>query len=323
MNRIAAFSIGAASGVVGTYLTLKEREDLKVEPKVFKYGRPDSPVSFHSYSAHSLAYDRARKIPLWVIERLSPHDIKKEITADRHRSNFQPDPFVSPHYSSANTDYFNSGWSRGHMAAAGNYKHDQKCMDDTFYLTNILPQDLDNNIDYWYRLENYCRQLVKKGYSLTVISGPLFLPEERDGKKIISHQVIGDNNVSVPTHLFKILLAEREDEEPPLLGSFIIPNKPVSDCPLRTFQVPLETIEKHSGSHFLQNLQRNKALDLCDKDGCKTISLNELTLYRYAQKLEQATSKEALEKLWAEMESKAIKLDKHITAIYKKKMNEF
>ena len=36
MNRIAAFSIGAASGVVGTYLTLKEKEDLKVELKVFK-----------------------------------------------------------------------------------------------------------------------------------------------------------------------------------------------------------------------------------------------------------------------------------------------
>lgn len=34
------------------------------------------------------------------------------------------------------------------MAAAGNYKHDQDCMDETFYLTNILPQDLENNSKY-------------------------------------------------------------------------------------------------------------------------------------------------------------------------------
>ena len=34
------------------------------------------------------------------------------------------------------------------MAAAGNYKHCQKSMDDTFYLTNIVPQNMDNNERY-------------------------------------------------------------------------------------------------------------------------------------------------------------------------------
>ncbi len=44
-----------------------------------------------------------------------------------------------------NSDYRRSGWSRGHMAAAGNYKHCQKSMNDTFYLTNVVPQNMDNN----------------------------------------------------------------------------------------------------------------------------------------------------------------------------------
>ena len=31
------------------------------------------------------------------------------------------------------------------MAPAGNHRHSQDCMDNTFYLTNIVPQDFSNN----------------------------------------------------------------------------------------------------------------------------------------------------------------------------------
>ena len=41
-------------------------------------------------------------------------------------------------------------------------QHCQKSMDDTFLLSNIVPQDLDNNSDFWNRLEIYCRDLTKK-----------------------------------------------------------------------------------------------------------------------------------------------------------------
>ena len=35
-------------------------------------------------------------------------------------------------------------------------------MDDTFLLSNVVPQDVDNNGDFWNRLEIYCRDLTKK-----------------------------------------------------------------------------------------------------------------------------------------------------------------
>lgn len=35
------------------------------------------------------------------------------------------------------------------MAPAGDCKHSQEAMDDTFYLTNIVPQDLANNNGYY------------------------------------------------------------------------------------------------------------------------------------------------------------------------------
>ena len=35
------------------------------------------------------------------------------------------------------SDFRQSGWSRGHMAPAGNNKHSQEAMNQTFLLTNI------------------------------------------------------------------------------------------------------------------------------------------------------------------------------------------
>jgi DNA/RNA endonuclease G (NUC1) len=45
--------------------------------------------------------------------------------ARRQLAKFMPDPSVAPIFSASNDDYHKSGWSRGHMAPAGNYKSDQ------------------------------------------------------------------------------------------------------------------------------------------------------------------------------------------------------
>jgi len=62
-------------------------------------------------------------------------------------------------------------------------------MNETFYLSNIVPQDLDNNANFWYRLEAYCRSLAKRYSDVYIVSGPLYLPKEEDGKKIVKYEV--------------------------------------------------------------------------------------------------------------------------------------
>ena len=109
-----------------------------------RYGAPEPHLSSHTYTAHTLTYDQCKKIPMWVAEVIT-QDMVESTIANRKRSNFQPDPEVLACHSATNEDYRGSGWSRGHMAPAGNYKSCQKSMNDTFYLTNILPQDFDNN----------------------------------------------------------------------------------------------------------------------------------------------------------------------------------
>lgn len=46
-------------------------------------------------------------------------------SASRKFSKFQPDPDIQAMFSAVNKDYWDSGWSRGHMAPAADYKYSQ------------------------------------------------------------------------------------------------------------------------------------------------------------------------------------------------------
>ena len=67
--------------------------------------------------------------------------------ANRRHSKFTPDPNLPTMFSAGNEDFkaAGRGWSRGHMAPAGNNKQSQDAMDQSFFLSNILPQNYDNN----------------------------------------------------------------------------------------------------------------------------------------------------------------------------------
>nr|XP_009683356.1 PREDICTED: endonuclease G, mitochondrial [Struthio camelus australis] len=143
----------------------------------------------------------------------------------------------------------------GHLAAAANHKWSQKAMRDTFYLSNVAPQVPHLNQNAWNNLEKYCRSLARKNKNVYVCTGPLFLPRmEADGKMYVKYQVIGKNNVAVPTHFFKVLILEKESGEIEL-RSYVMPNSPVDEnIPLERFLVPIESIERASGLLFVPNI---------------------------------------------------------------------
>jgi len=235
-----------------------------------KYGLPRNSQQVVFHKNHIVCYDRQRRIPLWVAEHLTKDNLKG--TAHRKHSKFLPDPSVPVMFTAQNEDYHKSGWSRGHMAPAGDNKYDQEAMSATFYLSNILPQNVDNNSGFWNRLEMYCRDLVANFDHVWIISGPLFLSETNphSGKKYVRYEVIGNSEVAVPTHLFKIVVAEKEGTSKPLLGVFVVPNIAIpSERQLHEFKVDLKFVESHSGLQFLPLLEQRKSHDLCSINGCR------------------------------------------------------
>lgn len=340
MASTKGFLLGGLTGSLLTvvaldvYLAKKKRsksnlvEDQRIrelESGIFKYGCPESVVTRHTYENHSLAYDRERKVPVWVAERLKSlktNSTQSNQIAKRAFSRFNADPMVPAQFSSSNKDYWNSGWSRGHMAAAGNYKHCQKSMNDTFFLTNIVPQDLHNNANYWNRLEMYCRRLSKKFDEVLVISGPLYLPQvDEEGRKTITYTVIGENQVAVPTHLFKVIIAENSGQQPQL-GVFVVPNRPLEDEELTSFEKPLKYVEKSTGVLFHSNLDRSKADNLCEREGCKLMPLRKFFLYIYAKKIQSAKNRGEVLKLWTAIHDKGLVPDEFLKELYAKKLQD-
>lgn len=65
----------------------------------------------------------------------------------------------------------------------------------------------------------------------------LLFRKEADGKNYVKYEVIGANNVAVPTHFFKIVVAETENGELHM-ESYVMPNQVIDNDPaLSNFQV--------------------------------------------------------------------------------------
>ncbi|XP_061585591.1 endonuclease G, mitochondrial isoform X2 [Cololabis saira] len=222
---------------------------------VMKYGFP-SMANIKTRESYVTSYDPRTRTASWVIERLSPASLTG--SSDRKFSEFKEDDSVHMFHRATNGDYRGSGFDRGHLAAAANHKWSQKAMDDTFYLSNVAPQNPHLNQNTWNNLEKLCRSLTKRYLNVYVCTGPLYLPrQEADGKLYVRYQVIGKNHVAVPTHFFKVLILEQAEGRGVELRSYVLPNQPVDDkVPLENFLVPIETIERASGLLFVPNIMR-------------------------------------------------------------------
>ncbi|XP_062310644.1 endonuclease G, mitochondrial [Osmerus eperlanus] len=221
---------------------------------VMKYGFP-SLANIKTRESYVTSYDPRNRTAAWVIEHLTPQTLTG--TSDRKFCDFKEDDSVHMYHRSTNADYKGSGFDRGHLAAAGNHKWNQKAMDDTFYLSNVSPQHPQMNQKGWNKLEQYSRSLTKQYLNVFVCTGPLYLPrQEADGKMYVRYQVIGRNHVSVPTHFFKVLILEKPRGEVEL-RPYVMPNVPVDEnVALERFLVPIESIERASGLLFVPNIMK-------------------------------------------------------------------
>ena len=74
----------------------------------------------------------------------------------------------------------------------------------------------------------------------------------------MKYQVIGQNNVAVPTHFFKLLVMENDSGELEM-ESFVLPNQEIDDSvPLDNFRVPPESVERAAGLLFFDRISRDK-----------------------------------------------------------------
>jgi len=217
------------------------------QPAASKEFEP-APTPVIHRTGYTLAYDGRTRHANWVYEELTAESLKGE--TERSKFDFTEDPLLPAHIRASKSDYRGSGYDRGHLCPAGNARFSPETMKDTFYLSNISPQHPQLNRKYWVKLEKYVRDMTKSYAKVCVITGPLFIPElNEDGKKYVRYQVIGENQVAVPTHYFKVIYGKTDLKV--VTEAYLIPNRPIdNDPPLQNFSVTLEKVEKAAGLTF-------------------------------------------------------------------------
>ena len=73
---------------------------------------------------------------------------------------------------------------------------------------------------------------------------------------LVVFQVIGGNNVAVPTHLFKVMIAITSDGQQHI-GAFKVPNVPLYDAELSDLSVSISELESSLGIHLFPELKKD------------------------------------------------------------------
>ncbi|MDR2209128.1 MAG: DNA/RNA non-specific endonuclease [Azoarcus sp.] len=209
-----------------------------------EYGIPGSDGTLLCRMGYLLAHDEQFLTPIWVAERLTREKVAGKAV---RKDNFKPDPDLLPGKRAELTDYKGSGYDRGHMAPAADMKWHQKAMDESFYLSNIIPQNSNNNQQIWATLETHVRDWVLVRGEIIVYSGPIHDNDE-------ANLTIGNNKVAVPDRLYKVIYDPFKKEA----IAFLMPNQPINAKFLPNYIVTVREIENITGLDFLSRLPRKE-----------------------------------------------------------------
>lgn len=226
---------------------------LRITPEKRRYavrhlsiGKPQA-VHERVREGYVVGHDGRLKIPVWIQYELGRGDLTG--TAVR-RDDFRADASIQYRYRAEIEDYENSGYDRGHMAPAGDMRRSEKVMSESFLLSNMAPQvGVGFNRNIWRSLETAVRGWVQERGRLTIITGPIFAI----GDNRVSYEVIGENNVAVPTHFFKIVVDNNDPDNVQALA-FMMPNEDLLGQDYRNYLTTINRIERATGIDFLSAL---------------------------------------------------------------------
>ena len=182
--------------------------------------------------------------PIYAAEhltRVSLSDAKQQVRVNT----FRPDLRLPSEQRAELRDYVRSGYDRGHLAPSGNMPT-ETAQDESFMLSNIVPQNADNNRHLWSGIESTTRLLGKRSGELYVVTGTIY-----SGSRLFT---VGDR-VAVPTHIYKALYDPKTGES----AAYIVRN----DETPQFATVDLPTLQRLSGVRVFPGVRNlTRGIDL-------------------------------------------------------------
>ncbi len=194
-------------------------------------------IHHHHYS---LGYNEVAEQAAWVAYPLTAESI---YVPNVKRSNwFTADSLVSTR-SAKHSDYTRSGYTRGHLAPAGDMAFNREAMRESFMMSNMSPQLAVFNAGVWKELEENVRDWAIKRKELYIVSGPILKGnEKRIGKK---------TQIAVPEAFYKIILDVTGSDHEGI--AYVIPHRLCTET-LDHFATSIDAVEQMTGLDFFAGL---------------------------------------------------------------------
>ncbi|MBK9154729.1 MAG: DNA/RNA non-specific endonuclease [Chloracidobacterium sp.] len=139
-----------------------------------------------------ISYNSSRGTANWISWRTVRTDLSTKII----RPEFTNDPRLPAGSRKIGYyDYSGSGYDRGHLVPSADRFADPRLNEETFRMTNIVPQKSALNQYPWQQLESHARALARRGNDVYQIAGCYGERERLKGK------------VTVPTNCWKVVVA--------------------------------------------------------------------------------------------------------------------
>jgi endonuclease G len=198
------------------------------------------------HDSHVLSYNNSRGTANWVAWRTTRADLGNSLP----RTDFQPDQTLPSGFRRiAYYDYSGSGYDRGHMVPSADRFADPRLNEQTFLMTNIVPQAGDLNQFPWNKLESYSRGLARSGDTIYTIAGVYGEKERIRGK------------VTAPTNCWKVIVVLSRGKTVINASTRIIavdmPNTDgIADVRWETYKTTVRAIEEKTGLDLFSILPR-------------------------------------------------------------------
>jgi DNA/RNA endonuclease G (NUC1) len=167
----------------------------------------DSPSDYQNYlmqkPTYSLSYNSDKGTPNWVSWHLDSSWYGTLARIDT----FRPDPKVDPSWYRVQAfDYSLSGFDRGHMTPNADRDNQNRIPinQETYLMSNMVPQAPDNNQGPWAALEGALRTIADGGSELYIVSGPAGVGGT--GSNGSPATTVANGHVTVPKYTWKVAL---------------------------------------------------------------------------------------------------------------------
>lgn len=193
----------------------------------------------------AFSYNNSRGTINWVSWKTTKADLGDSIP----RPDFRPDPRLpAPFIRIGYYDYSGSGFDRGHMVPSADRVANKALNDETFMMTNIVPQTGALNQYPWEKLESYTRSQAWRGWDVYQVAG------------VYGTKGILKNKVTVPTNCWKIIVLVRKGSEIDSRTRIIAVDMPnvdgIENDRWEKYRTTIRTIEQRTGYDFFSQMPR-------------------------------------------------------------------